>query len=413
MINLHQYLLDLRLSRAELARLTGVSPATISLGLNHNQWGRKPGFAECLKAAIQNTLIQRGIAPTKAAMAFEECAGQRVNSSSHAAQLTEADASSPSPQTSQFKDEDMLPRKHTITPDARDHFALDRDPFNNEMRGVADVWMNDNIRRVRAAVRNVAQHGGMLAVIAESGAGKSTLRKDLVHWIKSQNQPVIVIEPYVLGMEDSERKGRPLRAEDITTAVIHRLLPGVPVKQSDQQRKAQMHQALQASSDAGNRHILVIEEGHRLARTTIRHFKGFYELDDGFTSLLSILVIGQTELDWKLGESDFDVREVVQRLEKRYLEPIDADVEAYLRHKFKGAGAEYDKVMAPDAAEAIVQRLFVKSETRLRGQRTLGPRSQCHPLAINNLVSGAINLAHQGGEDRVTAKLIAQVDRGH
>ena len=38
-------------------------------------------------------------------------------------------------------------------------------------------------------------------------------------------------------------------------------------------------------------------------------------------------------------------------------------------------------------------------------------QSLCYPLAINNLVSGAINLAHQGGEERVTGKLITQVDR--
>lgn len=313
---------------------------------------------------------------------------------------------------SRNKQHDMLPRKHTITPDAREHFALDRDPFNHEMRGVADVFMNDNIRRVRAAVRNVAQHGGMLAVIAESGAGKSTLRRDLAHWIRAQEQPVVVIEPYILGMEDHESRGRPLRAEDITAAVIRRLLPGAAVRQSDQARKAQMHDALRASAEAGNRHVLVIEEGHRLARSTLRHFKGFYELDDGFTPLLSILVIGQTELDWKLGESDFDVREVVQRLEKRYLEPIDQDVEAYLRHKFARVGADCDQVLAPDVAAAVVARLRVPTETRLRGQRALGPRSLCHPLAINNLVSGAINLAHQGGEDRVTGPLIAQVDQG-
>lgn len=105
------------------------------------------------------------------------------------------------------------------------------------------------------------------------------------------------------------------------------------------------------------------------------------------------------------------MREVVQRLEKRYLDPIDNDVESYLRHKFERVGANYDKVMAPDAAEAIVARLYVKSEAPVRGRRTLGPRSQCHPLAINNLVSGAINLAHQGGEERVTGRLITQVDR--
>lgn len=408
MLNLRADLAALSRSAADCARHTGVSTATISLAINFNRWPKARVSESELKARIRQYLSACGATPEMVAATFDEAPAEpRAN----AALQAMAQATFSGPQTSQFKDEDMLPRKHRITPDAQDYFNLDRDPFNNEVRGPADLWMNDNIRRVRAAVRNVAQHGGMLAVIAESGAGKSTLRKDLAHWIRSQAQPVIVVEPYILGMEDTMRKGRPLRAEDITTAVISRLLPGAPIRNSDQRRKAQMHEALRASAETGNRHIIIIEEGHRLARETIRHFKGFYELDDGFTSLLSILIIGQTELDWKLGESDLDVREVVQRLEKRYLDPIDNDVEGYLRHKFERVGADYDKVMAPDAAEAIVARLYVKSEVRVRGQRTLGPRSQCHPLAVNNLVSGAMNLAHQGGEDRVTGKLIAQVDR--
>ncbi|MHC3433672.1 ExeA family protein [Delftia lacustris] len=410
MLNLRRDLAAVGGSIADCARQTGVSAATINKLMKFNHWPRASGGGEnTLKESIRQYLTLCGASPETVAATFNEApAAPRANAGRQAM----AQATHSGPQTDQVKDEDMLPRKHTITPDARDHFGLERDPFTNEMRGIADVFMNDNIRRVRAAVRNVAQHGGMLAVIAESGAGKSTLRKDLAHWIKTQDQPVIVIEPYIVGMEDHERKGRPLRAEDIVTSVIRRCLPGAAVKQSHQARIAQMHDALRASAEVGNRHVLIIEEGHRLARPTIRHFKGFYELDDGFTSLLSILIIGQTELDWKLGDNDFDVREVVQRLEKRYLDPIDNDVESYLCHKLDRVGGKFEKIFAPEAVEAIIARLRVTSETRVRGQRTLGPRSLCYPLAINNLVSGAINLAHQGGEDRVTGKLIALVDRG-
>ncbi|WP_314972670.1 AAA family ATPase [Comamonas testosteroni] len=306
----------------------------------------------------------------------------------------------------------MLLRKHTITPDAREYFHLERDPFTNEMRGVADVFLNDNIKKVRAAVRNVAEHGGMLAVIAESGAGKSTIRKDLAHWIKNSDRPVVVIEPYVIGMEDDPTKGRPLKAEDVVTSVMRRLSPSTKIARSNQKRLEQMHDQLKISAAAGNHHILIIEEAHRLAVPTIRHMKTFYELDDGFTPLLGILLVGQTELGWKLGDGNFEVREVVQRLEKRYIEPMDlSDVTLYLRHKFDRIGANFDKVFAADAVEAMVQRLRVTTETRLRGHRTLGPRSLCYPLAINNLASGAINLAHQGGEELVTAALIAQVGR--
>lgn len=413
MINLNLILSEMQLSRAALARLAGVSAATVTLLLNHGHWPRTPDVTHRMRQRITEVLNQHGVAPERVATAFEACAEQRANWTPHAAQLTEANASSPSPQANfyQPKDDDMLPPKSRITTEALDHFALERDPFTNEMRGVADVFINDNIRKVRGAVRNVAEYGGMLAVIAESGAGKSTVRKDLAHWIKTSNRSVIVIEPYVIGMEDDRRKGRPLVAEDIVRAIMRRLSPSTPVSQSQQKRMDQMHELLRASAATGNHHVLVIEEAHRLATPTLRHMKTFYELDDGFTSLLGILLIGQTELDWKLGDNNFEVREVTQRLEKRFIDPLDNDVEAYLRHKLERVGGRYDKVFAPDAAEAMVARLRVVKETRLKGHRTLGPRSQCYPLAINNLVSGAINLAHQGGEDFVTAKLLAQVGR--
>lgn len=413
MLNLQLILKDAGLSQSALSRLCGVSPATISLLIKYQHWPRSSGTKARLRDRISEILIQRGAAPEKVAAALEECAGQRGASNSRAAQPTdpEAAASAPSPQTTQSEDQDMLPGKHRITPEARDYFHLDRDPFTNEMRAVGDVFLNDNIKKVRAAVRNVAEFGGMLAVIAESGAGKSTLRKDLAHWIKSNDRPLVVIEPYVIGMEDDLRKGRPLRAEDIVTAVMRRISPSASVANSQQKRLGQMHELLQASAETGNRHLLIIEEAHRLATPTLRHMKTFYELDDGFTSLLGILLIGQTELAWKLSDNNFEVREVTQRLEKRFIEPMDNDVEAYLRHKLTRVGGEFDKVFATDAVEAMVTRLRVTTEIRLRGQRTLGPRSLCYPMAVNNLASGAINLAHQIGEDRVTAKLVAQVGK--
>lgn len=401
------------LYQAKVAKFCNVSRSGLNLALRHDKWPKTLGVTERMKKQIHELLIQAGAAAADVAVAFEECAEQRTNWTSNAAQPTdpEAQASAPSPQKDHFKDADMLLRKHTITPDARDYFQLERDPFTNEMRGVADVFLNDNIKKVRAAVRNVAEFGGMLAVIAESGAGKSTIRKDLAQWIKGSDRPVVVIEPYVIGMEDDMRKGRPLKAEDIVTAIMRRLSPSTRIARGNQARLNQMHDLLKTSAVTGNRHILVIEEAHRLATPTIRHMKTFYELDDGFTSLLGILLIGQTELGWKLGDENFEVREVTQRLEKRFIDPMDNDVGQYLRHKFDRIGAKFDEVFAPDAVEAMVTRLRVTTETRVRGQRTLGPRSLCYPLAINNLASGAINLAHQGGEELVTAALICQVGR--
>lgn len=98
-----------------------------------------------------------------------------------------------------------------------------------------------------------------------------------------------------------------------------------------------MHNILKASAQVGQRHVLIIEEAHALAIPTLKHLKRFYELQDGFKKLLSIILIGQTELEKKLSEHNPEVREVVQRCELVKLPPLDNHVEGYLRHKLDRA----------------------------------------------------------------------------
>lgn len=306
----------------------------------------------------------------------------------------------------------MLLRKHTISRAAREHFRITRDPFTDEMTEQDDVFISDDIRYVRAAMRQTAGHGGMLAVVAESGAGKSTLRQDLIDWINAAQEPITVIEPYVLGMDDSESKGRPLLARDITGAVIRAVQPGTSMRQGTQDRAEQMHNILKASAQIGRKHVLVIEEAHCLATPTLKHLKRFYELQDGFRKLLAIILIGQTELEWKLSERNPEVREVVQRCELVHLPPLDDHVEAYLTHKFTRAGLSFGQLFESDAADEIRNRLRTSIVRTVGGRRVAQVQSLCYPLAINNLVSAAINEAVKIGAPKINAALIAAAARG-
>ena len=162
----------------------------------------------------------------------------------------------------------------------------------------------------------------------------------------------------------------------------------------------------------GRRHVLIIEEAHALAVPTLKHLKRFYELQDGFKKLLSIILIGQTELEHKLSEHNPEVREVVQRCEMVKLPPLDNHVEGYLRHKLGRAGLEFDGVFAPDAAEAIRATLRQSITETVRGQRQAREQSLCYPLAINNLVTRAMNEAVKIGAPKVNAALIQAALRG-
>lgn len=211
-------------------------------------------------------------------------------------------------------------------------------------------------------------------------------------------------------MTSSERKGQPLLAADITGAVIRKLAPGAAL-QNTKARAGQMHDILRESARIGRKHVLIIEEAHDLAVQTLKHMKRFYEIEDGFKKLLAIILIGQTELDHKLSEQNAEVREVVQRCEVVHLPALDNHVEGYLRHKLARVEVDFDKVFEAAAVDEIRNRLRMSVTETRRGAREARNVSLCHPLAINNLVSAAMNEAVKIGAPKLNAGLISAAVR--
>jgi type II secretory pathway predicted ATPase ExeA len=377
---------------------SSVSQATMAQLVNHDLWP-KTLERQNLERQIKQLLFARGANDDHIRDLF-------VMEEADAAQVL-AGRAAPALSNANSKESDyMLLRKQTLNRQAKEHFRLPRDPFTDEMQEEADVFLSDDIRYVRQAIRQTAKHGGLLAVVGESGAGKSTLRQDLMDWIYVNNEPITVIPPYVLGVEEDAVKGKPLKALDITAAIIRNIDPSVKPRRSQEDRSRQMHELLMASAQSGRRHVVIIEEAHSLPITTLKHIKRFYELEMGFRKLLAFILIGQTELGDKLSEHNPAVREVVQRCEMIRMKPLDSQVEAYLKHKFARVGMDYLSVFEPDAFDVIRNRLQVAETTGRGAARAVTTRSLCHPLAVNNLVSGAMNLAVRLSEPKVNGELI-------
>ncbi|SAI74590.1 putative secretion ATPase%2C PEP-CTERM locus subfamily [Bordetella ansorpii] len=384
------------------------SAGSIAQIVNHGFWPKGTAPHE-LQRQIRAVLIAAGVPKQSLAGVFSQIqpkAGVEV-----VADATPADSQ---PDDSEEIAE-MLLRKQPLTPEARRHFKIARDPFTDEMESSADVYLSDDIRYVRAAVRQCAKHGGMLAVIGESGAGKTTVKRDLKEWITEQREPITVIEPYVLGVEDGDtnRRNQALRAQDIASSIIRAVDRLATVRQTAQARSEQLHELLRASAKAGQRHVLVIEEAHDLPTSTLKHLKRFYELEpeSGFGRLLAILLIGQTELAWKLDDRNPRVREVVQRTEIATLGPLDGELQAYLQHKFARVDMKADAIFEASAIDEMRARLQA-AQTVGRGQaRRVVQRSICYPLAVNNLASIALNQAARIGAKTITGELIAAAVR--
>ena len=117
--------------------------------------------------------------------------------------------------------------------------------------------------------------------------------------------------------------------------------------------------------------------------------------------LLAIVLIGQPELKIKLNERNADVREVARRCEQVELQPLNAYVGDYVKHKFARAGLNYDAIFAPDAMTGLTARL-----TQANGNNTV---SLLYPLIVNNAIISAMNFCAEIGQDTITADVFNEI----
>jgi type II secretory pathway predicted ATPase ExeA len=282
-----------------------------------------------------------------------------------------------------------------LSPHARKHFALFRDPFVDDVQGPDDIFLDADQRYIREAMYTTAKHGGFLAVVGESGAGKTVLRRDLIDRIAREGASILVVQPRTID------KGV-LTAGAICEAIIDDLTPGASVRRSLEGKARQVERLLRDSSRAGNSHVLLIEEAHDLSIPTLKYLKRFWEMEDGFRKLLSIILVGQPELKFRLDERhNFEAREVIRRCEVAELQPLDANLEGYVALKLRRIGREPEAVLERDAYDAI--RLRLTRPKRGPGSEVV---SQLYPLVVNNLIVKAMNLAADLGAPKVSADTI-------
>jgi type II secretory pathway predicted ATPase ExeA len=382
-------------SQRQVADAAGMSPSAFSQLINRGTWPKRRGMGE-VRRKIEDFLLAKGVTRAQVRDLFLKAKGIKEPKAKHQT----AQAAEPEQEVI------MLLRRQGLFPDTKRHFKLTKHPFLNDIQTPDDVYKGQDIRYVREAMYATARHGGFSAVVGESGSGKTVLRRDLIDRMQREGKPVLIIEPYVLGMEDSEKRGKALRSGHIAEAILSVVAPLETVASSPEARFRQVHQRLAASKRAGNTHVLIIEEAHCLPLSTLKHLKRYLELTDGLASLLGILLIGQTELKTKLSEHNHEVREVVQRCELVELQPLrNEELTGYLRFKFARAGVEdLGKIISEDGVEALRVRLTGQSSQRGRDGVSL-----CYPLAVGNFVVAAMNQATDIGAPVVNADVIRAV----
>lgn len=379
------------IAQSSLCKPLGVSTATVNLFVNHGQRPKKN--PEQFQSKFIELLQTKGIAADQIQQAL------KTASSTENDQALTLDAATP------LEEQLMLLRKQTLTPAAKKNFKLFKNIFTENIRSSNELFNNSDINYVRESMWQAAKgNSSFIAVVGQSGAGKTTLRRELIDRIEREREPVVVIEPYVLATEDNDIKGKTLKASHIAEAILAALAPSTNAKRSPEARFRQIHNLLKESSRAGHHHVLIIEEAHSLPIPTLKHLKRFIELENGFTPLLSIILIGQDELKVKLAENNQEVREVVQRCEIVTLEPFtQTTLVDYLQHRCKAADRKLSDFIDESGLDAICTKL-----TRNVGRKNQH-ESLLYPLAVGNLLTGALNIAADLGVPVVTGDLVMEV----
>lgn len=383
------------ISQTWIAKKLGFSPATINKIVKHAEYPKKN--AAQLKQQFIQLLVSKGLTETTISTAMDAV---HLSSGNDQASITESTAA---PQHDE--EQLMLLRKQTLTPAAKKQFKLFKDIFTEELRDASELYSNSDINYVREAMwQCIKGNSTFIAVTGQSGAGKTTLHDETLDRIERERTPTIVIKPYVIGAEADDIKGKTLKASHIATAILRAVAPSINPKRSIEALYQQIHSVLKESSRSGYHHVILIEEAHSLPLPTLKHLKRFIELKNGFTPLLSVILIGQDELKIKLAENNPEVREVVQRCEIVTLEAFtQTQMREYLQHRCKSAGRELPEFIDESGLDAICTKL-TRSVGKNKKQESL-----LYPLAVGNLFVGALNVAAELGSDVITGDLVMEV----
>lgn len=364
--SLEKLLKSRNISQRQLAKKSDYSPAVINQLMKH---GKYPSSIaeESFVERINQALIELGIHP--------ELANQWHTQSNPT--LKE------------------LPDMQALTQSAKQLFHLVKSPFTDDVQSRDDVYLSDEQRYIRQTMLSTAKHAGFIAIVGESGAGKTTLKRDLIEGVKQDKDNIIIIQPQAIDKTC-------LNVIHLCDAIIDDVSQGNERPKRSMEAKArQIKRLLTDSSRAGNKHCLVIDEAHDLSVPVLKYLKRFWELEDGMKRLLAIVLIGQPELKIKLNERNADVREVARRCEQVELQPLNAYVGDYVKHKFARAGLDYDAIFAPDAMTGLTARL-----TQSNGNNTV---SLLYPLIVNNAIISAMNFCAEIGQDTITADVFNEI----
>ena len=257
------------------------------------------------------------------------------------------------------------------------HFGLNKRPFRANAIGT-DVFVGPHIAATMAGLKKaLANNDTVVAVLGPVGSGKTTLVHRALESISS-NIKVVSIARMRLSSDD----------------VLEYLLDEFGIDDKPKgtiQKFGLFRRHLEELEGTGTRVFIVIEDANRLGAETLAELEALTAADAGPSEGASMILMGEDELQELLQSRQ--LARVQQRLRQRFSVatlPVN-ELRGYLRHCFRLAGGDFEKVFEPNAVELL---------------HHLG---EGIPRVSNNLVESAMRAAADQDQAIVPSTLLARV----
>jgi type II secretory pathway predicted ATPase ExeA len=365
------------------------APISASAGdgiINWNDWPKKTP-AHSIKTQVEAHLAAAGVPTAEVAgiwLLDEEDGGRGKHPAGvHALQHK----SKPAPLNPFNALEDL--EIEMLSPEAKVHFSLPCSPFHGDPKSRDEFYVSADVKRMSAAIDYACKYPTLLAAIGAVGSGKTTLYHFERERLEASDKLRVMV-PACVRKQD-------LTAAKVIDAMLLDLDPAGKIPQKMERRIRRLRELLTASIDAGNNHLLMIEEAHDMPTEQLKELKRIWELSGTREKLFSILLIAQEELLDKLSlRTNYAAREFILRCEIEVLRPFDrAQLEQYLAVRLKRAGKVPADIFDKTGIDGIMARLV-----RTHDGKTV---SSVYPLVINVLVTKALNYCAELALPQVSA----------
>ena len=277
------------------------------------------------------------------------------------------------------------------------YFGLKNNPFALDIKRESEIYLASPHAYALEVMREVAEFGGFAVITGQVGSGKTTILSKFIEETKVNNKCHIIYPESI----DKTR----LNAKLILQACIYDLAEQLP-KSGIEALSRQVKKLLIGRSTNNEKTVLIIEEAHDLPVMTLKFLKRIWEMKDGLTRLLGVILVGQSELETRLfGSANTDVREVTARVTHAKVYPIDKQVTDYISHRVRMVKGDISKIITSEAICMVEENL---SKVDRLGNRI----SYAYPLAINNMMIRLMNYCANYGERLITADVINNMKIG-